>query len=134
MGFQIPRKTAQIQFEGDEFSNCEIKVALDLTFEATDHMDELQKKGDQKASISFFTENCILSWNLVGEKGEALPISVESFYAFPGWFALAVMNGYAAAVKKAAGVSGPLGGQSKNGASSEEQSAMTEAPSSVLPN
>ena len=150
-GFKIPRKTARLQFEGDEFEGCEIIMALDLTLKATQHMEALQKAAMPNTEegagalppeelqekfrvlLTFFTEECIVSWNLEDAEGVALPRSADTFLQFPGWFAVLVMNGYAEAVKKVSEVSGPLGGTSKNGSTSEEQSVMTEAQSSALP-
>ncbi len=149
-GFKVPRKTARLQFEGDEFEGCEIVCALDLTLEATQHMEALQKaampttEGEEAPSpeelrerfqlmLTFFTENCILSWNLEDAEGVALPRSAETFLQFPGWFAVLVMNGYAEAVKKVSEVPGPLDVTSKNGSTSEEPSVMTGAKSSPLP-
>ncbi len=150
-GFQVPRKTARLQFEGDEFEGCEIVCALDLTLEATQHMEALQRavmpnteEGAEAALpeeiqekfrvlLTFFTEECIVSWNLEDAEGVALPRSADTFLQFPGWFAVLVMNGYAEAVKKVSEVSGPLGGTSKNGDKPAEPSVMTEAQSSVLP-
>ena len=135
-GFKVPRKTARLQFEGEEFDGCEIVAALDLTFEASEHMDSLQKaesEGKFREMLSFFANNCIVSWNLEDAEGNALPVSGESFLKFPGWFGLLVINGWKQAVEEASVVSTPLGETSKNGDKSAEQSVMTEAKSSALP-
>ena len=136
MGFQIPRKTARLQFEGEEFEGCEIVAALDLTFEASEHMDSLQKaegEGKFREMLGFFADNCIISWNLTDADDNELPVSGESFLKFPGWFGLLVINGWKQAVEEVSTVNAPLPEPSKNGESSEEPSAMTEAQSSALP-
>ena len=136
MGFQIPRKTARLQFEGEEFEGCEIVAALDLTFEASEHMDSLQKaegEGKFREMLGFFADNCIISWNLTDADDNELPVSGESFLKFPGWFGLLVINGWKQAVEEVSTVNAPLPEPSKNGESSEEPSVMTEAKSSALP-
>ena len=134
MGFKVPRKTARLVFEGDEFEGCEIVCALDITFDAQEHLEELQKANDNRKTLAYFAENCIVSWNLVDDDGKELPITGASFFNFPGWFGILVLNGWAEGVKKASGVSGPLVEPSKNGSTSEEESVMTEASSNALPN
>ncbi len=131
MGFQVPRKTARLKFEGSEFDGCEIVVGLDLSLGASDHMTELQASEDSKKMVSFFAENCIVSWNLEGADGKALPIESSSLLGLPAWFTLLILNGWTAAVKEASEVTAPLDEPSKNGSGSEEASVMTEAPSSV---
>ena len=146
-GFQIPRKTARLQFEGEEFEGCEIVAALDLTLEATQHMESLRamiaasKDGAEETSVAeqfnalmtFFSENCIVSWNLVDAEGKELPLSAKTFLQFPGWFMTQVMNGWGEALREVSGVDAPLDDPSKNGSTSEGESVMTEAQSSVLP-
>ncbi len=144
MGFKVPRKTARLEFEGDEFEGMEIICALDLTLGAQEHFEGLQadaasatkeeKNAAMRASIDYFAKNCIDSWNLENEDGTPISIAGESFYQFPGWFAVAVMNGWTNAIKKASEVGGPLAEPSKNGSGSEVESEMTEAPSHALQN
>jgi len=134
MGFQVPRKTARLQFEGDEFDNCEIVVALDLSLGASDHMAELQKADSPKEMIGFFADNCIDSWNLEDADGKPLPVIAETFFQLPAWFSLLMINGWAAAVKKASEVAPPLDEPSKNGDSSAEPPETMEALSSVREN
>ena len=133
MGFKIPRKTARLQFEGEEFEGCEIICALEVTFEAQEELERLQKAEDHRAALSFFADNCIISWNLEDAGGEPMLVSGDSFYKFPGWFGVLVLNGWAEAVKEASKVDAPLGEPSKNGSTSEEESVMTAASSAPLP-
>lgn len=147
MGFKVPRKTARVQFEGKEFEGCEILLALDLTFEASDHVDALQREvaavkeaGAEEATaenapirrlMDFFADNCIVSWNLEDEEGVALPVTGASFVKFPSWFGLLILNHWKDAVEEASKVPAPLGDSSKNGQSSPEESETMEAASSV---
>ena len=136
MGFQVPRKTARLQFEGDEFEGCEIVVALDVTFEASEHMNKLQNSEDEmkfRELLGFFAENCIVEWNLEDSAGKALPVTADSFLQFPGWFGLLILNHWKAAIEEVSSVSAPLDDPSKNGSTSEGESVMTEAQSSALP-
>ena len=123
MGFKVPRKTALLQFEGEEFEGCEIRVALDLTFEAQLHMQELQETDDQRAILSQFADSALVSWNLEDESGKPIEVSTEAFLALPGWFGMLVLNGWGEAIQKAGEVSGPLGKPSTNGKTTEEPSA-----------
>ena len=150
MGVQVPRKPARRQFEGDEFEGCEITVALDVTFEASEHMNRLQRaampnteEGTETSApedtqmkfrelLGFFAENCIVSWNLEDAEGNKLPVSGESFLKFPGWFGLLVINHWKAAIEEVSSVKPPLDDPSKNGSTSEGESVMTEAKSSAL--
>lgn len=133
MGFKVPRKTALLEFEGEEFEGCEIRVALDITFEAQLRMQELKDEGDQRAILTLFADSALVGWNLIDDKEQPIPISTSTFLQLPGWFGLLVLNGWGDAIKEASGVSDPLGETSKNGSGPEEESVMTEVPSSVLP-
>ena len=70
MGFQVPRKTARLVFEGEEFEGLEIVCALDLSFAEQQTLKEMQAQGDeasgedQRKVLDFFAERCITSWNL----------------------------------------------------------------------
>ena len=138
MGFQVPRKTARLVFEGDEFEGLEIVCALDLSFAEQQTLKEMQAQGaeargeDQRKVLDFFAERCITSWNLEDKDGKALPVSGESFWQFPGWFGMKVLNGWADAVKKASEVNGPLGEPSQNGSLSEEDAETMAASSTAL--
>ena len=136
MGFKVPRKTALLQFEGEEFEGCEIRVALDITFEASEFMGELQsstKERKNREALTFFVENCIISWNLEDDDGRELPLAGDTFLQLPGWFGLLIMNGWKQAIEKASEVSVPLDEPSTNGSSSLEESARTAPLSSVPP-
>ena len=131
MGFKIPRKTARLVFEGEEFEGCEIIAALDITFAASEHMDELLAAKDSKGHLAFFAENVIISWNLEDAEGKPIPISGEALLQFPSWFALLIINGWKQAIDQVVGVSAPLVEPSPNGQPSEAPPEMTEASSSV---
>ena len=147
-GFKVPRKTARLQFEGEEFEGCEIILALDLTFGAQAHLAKLQAASEKAKEtdateadsteatqqlMEFFSENCIQSWNLEDDDGKPLPLTSATFAAFPSWFGLLILNGWTAAVNEASEVSAPLDESSRNGRSSQEESELMEASSSVLP-
>ena len=138
MGFQVPRKTARLVFEGDEFEGLEIVCALDLSFAEQQTLKEMQASGDeasgedQRKVLDFFAERCITSWNLEDKDGKTLPVSGDSFWQFPGWFGMKVLNGWAEAVKKASEVDAPLGEPSKNGSLSEEDAETMAASSTAL--
>ena len=134
-GFKVPRKTALIQFEGEEFEGCEVRVRLDVTIGQQQHMETLKDDtaGNQEELLRFFSEVCIESWNLLSEDDQPIPPSVEAFMALPGWFGLAIMTGWGRAVDKAVSVTDPLEATSNDGKSLEEASVMTGASSSALP-
>ena len=140
MGFKVPRKTARLVFEGEEFEGCEIVVALDITFEAQLHMQELRGSDDedagpdaQRAILTLFAESALVSWNLEDDGGKPIDVTTEAFLQLPGWFGMLVLNGWGDAIKTASEVSAPLDKPSKNGSSSEEQSETMAAASSALP-
>lgn len=127
MGFKIPHKTARLVFEGDEFEGCEVNVSLEMTFAAQQHLDELKEAKDFETLMGFIAETAVTSWNLEDDDGKPLPVNVESFMAMPGWFGLAILNGWGAAIEKAGEVTAPLGKPSTNGSSPEEPNATMEA-------
>jgi hypothetical protein len=129
MGYQVPRKTARLSFEGEEYQGLAIEAAMDLTFEAQEHFEKLQRaEGEDKGNqaIDFFVENCITSWNLEDEKGEPRPLTGAALRKEPTWFAVLVMNTYTAAVRKLSEVDAPLDEKSPNGSTSME--APTAVP------
>lgn len=127
MGFKIPHKTARLVFEGEEFEGCEVTVSLEMTFAAQQHLDELKEAKDFEMLMQFIVENAVTSWNLEDDAGKPLPINVASFMAMPGWFGMAILHGWGAALDKASDVTAPLGKPSPNGANSEEPNATMEA-------
>ena len=127
MGFKVPRKTALLQFEGDEFKGCEIRVALDLTFESQLHMTELKEAGDQRAILTLFANAALVDWNLVDDDDQPIKMTATAFLELPGWFGMLVLNHWGDALTEASQIAGPLGKQSKNGNTTEEPSAEMEA-------
>ena len=129
MGFKVPRKTALLVFEGEEFKGCEIRVALDLTFESQLHMTELKEAGDQRAILTLFANAALVDWNLVDDDDQPIKMTAAAFLELPGWFGMLVLNGWGDAIKQASGVSAPLDEPSKNGSSSAARSGKTAAKS-----
>ena len=99
MGFKVPRKTAKLQFEGEEFEGCEVVVSLEMSLRAQMQMDELKKADDGEAILAWFAENCIISWNLTDEQDEPVALSAETFLTMPGWFTMPILDGWGKAVK-----------------------------------
>lgn len=133
-GFKIPHRTALLQFEGDEMDGCEVRVSLELSIKAQEHMGELKDGGDTDKVLTFFADNCLVEWNLLGDGGEKLPINAETFMNMPGWMSLLILNGWGDAVKQATEISAPLADASKNGSGSPEESETMEASLSSQPN
>ena len=139
MGFKVPRKTARLKFEGDEFEGLEIVCALDLSFDEQEYIRDLQAKGDEATSkelrelLGFFAERCIKSWNLEDADGKALPVSGDAFMQLPGWFGMKVLGGWAQAVRKASEVDSPLGEPSQNGSLSAGDAETMAKSSTALP-
>ena len=137
MGFQIPRKTARLKFEGDEFDGMEIVCAADLTFAEQQHLTTMREGADDegdllKELLTWFADRCIISWNLLDGDGKELPVSGESFMGMPGWFGLKVLNGWSQAMKQLSEVDAPLDEQSKNGSLSAEDAETMAASSTAL--
>ena len=137
MGFQIPRKTARLVFEGDEFDGMEIVCAADLTFAEQQHLTNMREGADDegdllKELLTWFADRCIISWNLLDGDGKELPVSGESFMGMPGWFGLKVLNGWSQAMKQLSEVDVPLDEQSKNGSLSAEDAETMAASSTAL--
>ena len=137
MGFQIPRKTARLKFEGDEFDGMEIVCAADLTFAEQQHLTNMREGVDDegdllKELLTWFADRCIISWNLLDGDGKDLPVSGESFMGMPGWFGLKVLNGWSQAMKQLSEVDVPLDEPSKNGSLSEEDAETMAASSTAL--
>jgi len=127
MGFKIPHKTARLVFEGEEFEGCEVNVTLEMTFAQQEHLDELKAAKDFPTLMAFIADTAVTSWNLEDDDGEPMPINAESFMKMPGWFGLAILNGWGGALTTASEVTGPLELPSKNGGSSEEPNETMEA-------
>ena len=137
MGFQIPRKTARLKFDGDEFDGMEIVCAADLTFAEQQHLTNMREGVDDegdllKELLTWFADRCIISWNLLDGDGKELPVSGESFMGMPGWFGLKVLNGWSQAMKQLSEVDAPLDEPSKNGSLSEEDAETMAASSTAL--
>ena len=127
MGFKVPRKTAKLVFEGDEFEGCEVVVALDITFEAQLHMQEIKDSNEQREILTLFADSALVSWNLEDDGGDPIAPTTDAFLELPSWFGMLVLNGWGDAIKQASGVSAPLDEPSKNGSSSVEASEKMEA-------
>ena len=51
MGLQIPRKTARLKFDGDEFDGMEIVCAADLTFAEQQHLTNMREGIDDEGDL-----------------------------------------------------------------------------------
>ena len=153
MGYQVPRKTAKLEFVGDEFEGMEIECALDLTLDEEDHLQELrdeskldEKRADGKlpstadktkakkaaiAMIDYVADRIVLRWNLVDADDNPLEVSGKTFRSgFPSWFGLKVLNGWGAAVKQASSVPDPLEPPSSDGKPVDLAASSTSLTSS----
>ena len=132
MGFEVPRRTAVLTFEGEEYEGCEVRCLFDISLRDLLYFDALEA-GSQKAEEAMrrFGDSFLESWNIEID-GESVPATGEGIMLVPAPFALMMLNAWREAMTKMAGVSDPLGEASKNGESSAEESVMTEASSSAL--
>ena len=133
MGFEVPRRTAVLQFEGEEYEGCEVRCVFDISLGDLLYFDNLEA-GSQKAEEAMrrFGDSFLESWN-VEINGESVPATGDGIMLVPAPFALMMLNAWREAMTKIAGVSDPLGDASKNGSTSEEESVMTAASSAPLP-
>ena len=127
-GFAVPNRTARLVFEGDEYEGCEVVVSLNVSFAELEYFERDASEKSNVDILRHFGDSFLISWNYQGEDGP-LPANGEGMLALPYWFAVLVLMKWREAVAMQMGVPGPLGEQSKNGATSPEPSEKT-APKS----
>lgn len=100
MGFEVPRRTARIQFE--EHPGMEIECALDISLGAFFEFQRLTASKDQKdveKAMQQFGEEIVISWNLEID-GIKLPATGEGMLRLPPAFALVILNAWVGAVQE----------------------------------
>ena len=131
-GFEAKRRIAVLQFEGEDYEGCEVRCLFDISLGDLLYFDKLGvDPAKNEEAMRRFGDSFLESWNYE-IKGEPVPATGEGILRVPAPFALLLLNKWREAMAEIAGVPDPLGDQSKNGATSEEQSVMTGAKSSDL--
>lgn len=127
MGFEIPKRTATLDFEA--YPGLEVVVNLDVKLGTFFDLTELADSGDLKTikqALSDFGDNVLISWN-AEEEGRAIPATAEGIMALPFQMAKDVLEGWMRGITE---LPAPLVEPSPNGTQYQEESGQTE-PSSL---
>mgnify|MGYP001563947274 CR=1 FL=1 len=131
MGFQLPRRTAKLVFEGD-YAGAEVVVKLDVPLGAVlwfldqqDAADSMPEGAAQSAALwrlrQQFVELFLDSWNLL-DNGAPIPATVKGLEAVTPVFIGLLIGKWSEVV---ASPPAPLGGQSVDGNTSGKRSQET---------
>lgn len=119
MGFQLPRKTLRIDFEGTDYDGAEVVLSLNKSLRSYLEFAETRADITERQIVELVAER-LVEWNLEGQDGEAIPPTVDGLLSLDdvGFF-LTLWQQWEKAVRQAV-EPGPLSnGPSSNGAISE---------------
>jgi hypothetical protein len=127
-GFQIPERTAILEFHGD-YLGAEAEVLIDVTLgefidfmRIDDSIDSTIKSADE---YEWFEETALRSWNIQDRKGNPIKIEKGCMMKIPRPLARAILQGWFKAVM---GLPSPLEENSLSGEQSPE--SQTQLPES----
>jgi hypothetical protein len=119
-GFVIPRQTARLVFE-NEYAGAEVVVSLNFSFGLLLEAQRLAGNEADPAMLESllrrFTDEALVSWNLVDEDGEPIPSHPDGLLHAPMPFVNRVISETAAAVGQ---IPDPLESRSNNGTTKDK--------------
>ena len=121
MGFEIPKRTALLTFEGTDYDGAEIRVRLDMSMGFFLEVQEMVGSGQLFDLYSKFGKSVLLEWNLEDE-GQPLPCGETGMMALPPALANIIVSSWAEAVAKPPS---PLSEPSGDGSMSGEAITLT---------
>jgi len=111
-GFQLPERTAVMEFEGGDYEGAEVRVRLDVPLSYFLDVQGLLASDKAWQGIPLFIERVLLGWNLVDAQGEPIPATLEEAPQVSQAFISLVITRWAELI---AGVPAPLDANSPNG-------------------
>uniref|UniRef100_A0A6M3XKI8 Uncharacterized protein n=1 Tax=viral metagenome TaxID=1070528 RepID=A0A6M3XKI8_9ZZZZ len=115
MGYEIPKRTALLTFEGTDYDGAEVRVRLDVGLGFWLKIRELGDSPNAPELYSLFAQTILMDWNLEDE-GERLPATEEGILTIPSALANIIINSWMEAVAKPpAPLAKPFGNGSMSG-------------------
>lgn len=124
MGFELPERTALLQFEDGEYAGAEVRCRLNVGMGVMFDLWRLQNSptpDDIQRAFLLFADEALIEWNLT-RRGEAIPASPEGLGRVPMEFIRLLLAKWQEA---AIGVPDPLDSRSANGATSRAGTKRT---------
>jgi len=129
MGFKVPNATIALKFAGEAYEGLEVLVRKGSVADAMRAEAMYNKAKDaseaQGAKLVFeFLVDFIVSWNVEGDDGTPVPVTVDALVQFPAEFAWDIFSAF---IDQTSGVSSDLGKDSGSTETAPAESIQMEA-------
>jgi hypothetical protein len=121
-GFTVPRRTAEVTFEGTDYDGavlrCRLDVALGLALDFAGVTADTPP-AEQRDVFLRFGDEVLINWNIEDENGDTVPADGPGLLTQPPAFVISVISHWVAATSA---VPAPLGRRSPAGGTSAARS------------